>query len=79
MDWISTKDRLAPKHQDVLVHVVKEVNGAVYRETLVAELCRNGNDLFWQIVGCSDCPWHYPKDGVITHWMPLPEPPNLED
>ena len=67
-DWISVKDRLPEVFDEVIVYFNGFISIA-WRET---EKRKNG------IVG-----WHldsqmsYPESLVnVTHWMPLPEPPN---
>lgn len=68
-NWISVKDRLPDAFDDVLVYFNGFISIA-WRET---EERKNG------IVG-----WHwtsqmsYPESLVyVTHWMPLPEPPEV--
>lgn len=69
--WISVKEKLPPLEQEVLIF-------AYNREIHVAEFCN--------FSGCED--WHitsqkyvYCQDELnikrenVTHWMPLPEPP----
>lgn len=71
--WISVKDRLPEKYQDVLVLV--KYDGTIYceqfHEQVIAWLTVNGD---WD----SDCGDFNDSDGVITHWMPIPEPPKEE-
>ena len=71
-DWISVNDKLpeAPKYDWVLAQT-KLVPENVYGVPVVAEL-RNGA---WYCRGI-DGPLEYEYGVEITHWMPLPEPPD---
>lgn len=65
-NWISVRDRLPDAFDEVLVYSDGFISIS-WRET---EKRKNG------IVG-----WHwnsYPDSlGYVTHWMPLPEPPEV--
>lgn len=70
-EWISVKDRL-PEEIDgeskaVLV-IVKFVDfrGNVWSENYNIAWTENGE---WDCIG---------RMGIVTHWMPLPEPPEKE-
>ena len=69
--WISVKDRLPPYNKPVLV----------YRPTLGIKIYVATYEGFW---GDDDDEWyeHWDANGmnargkvVVTHWMPMPEPP----
>jgi hypothetical protein len=60
MDWISVKDRLPEEDDDYLVYG-EDHRGFIF----------TGCD--WFVVDCKDW-WNNPH-GQVTHWMPLPEPP----
>jgi hypothetical protein len=66
-EWISVKDRLPVTFDEVLVHSDNCFTSIAWRET---EKRKNG------IVG-----WHwnsyFKSLGHVTHWMPLPEPPEV--
>lgn len=66
-EWISVKDRLPDTFDDVLVYSNDCIISIAWRET---EKRKNG------IVG-----WHWnsycKRLGYVTHWMPLPEPPEV--
>ena len=62
-DWISCKDRLPCHHYPVLTYAI---NGHNKVDHITED--RIGTDGNWTL--------SLPGDGwVITHWMPLPEPP----
>lgn len=69
-EWISVKDRLPEEQVRVLglLHTVFE-SGGHYDLILVMELI---NGLFIPF-NCSPI-----RDGSVTHWMPLPQPPKGE-
>lgn len=61
--WISVEDRVPERDKDVLVHA--PANGTYPAQIAVAYLC--GNVGRWAVdVGVYL---------LVTHWMPLPEPP----
>ena len=73
-EWISVKDKLPPYNLDVLV----------YRPNMAMKILV---DNYAGYYGEDDAEWHegwakYGKDihnnPLITHWMPLPEPPTKE-
>ena len=72
--WISVKDKLPPHNHDVLV----------YRPDMAMKILV---DNYYGYYGEDDAEWHegwakYGKDihnnPLITHWMPLPQPPKGE-
>ena len=73
-EWISVNDRLPPHNHDVLV----------YRPDMAMKILV---DNYYGYYGEDDAEWHegwakYGKDihnnPLITHWMPLPQPPKGE-
>ena len=60
--WISVKDRLPEYYKDLLV-IVREGGAVLY---MIAHLCIGG-------IMVSNSGERI--NGVVTHWMPLPEPP----
>ena len=73
-EWISVKDKLPPHNHDVLV----------YRPDMAMKILV---DNYYGYYGEDDAEWHegwakYGKDihnnPLITHWMPLPQPPKGE-
>ncbi len=66
-EWISVKDRLLRTNRTVLVYMPERFNSiqtAFY-------------DRYW---GEDDEDWHegWSTNTTVTHWMPLPEPPESE-
>ena len=73
-EWISVEDKLPPHNHDVLV----------YRPDMAMKILV---DNYYGYCGEDDAEWHegwakYGKDihnnPLITHWMPLPQPPKGE-
>ena len=73
-EWISVEDKLPPHNHDVLV----------YRPDMAMKILV---DNYYGYYGEDDAEWHegwakYGKDihnnPLITHWMPLPQPPKGE-
>ena len=62
-EWISVEDRLP---DDVGYYIVATVFS--YAPVRTGHFKRN-----------SDNPWAYFQPGEITHWMPLPEPPEVDN
>ena len=73
MEWIDVKERLPPNDVYVLISRFKEHKkdpiGDMY---LVAIACRFNS--VW--VDDHDGDVLSSKDGIVTHWMPLPDAPN---
>lgn len=66
-EWISVKDRLPPEDELILVVYEKKVT--------VGSRWKSGLAIFdWEYTG--DGQW-VPNE-EITHWMPLPKPPEGE-
>lgn len=62
--WISVKDRLPEQMKKVLTTVEYDFNGKHYRNLKIAYYDGNGK---WEPLSR--------QTDEITHWMPLPEPP----
>lgn len=75
-EWISVKDRLPDnkEHDWVLAQVVED-NGFMHIPK-VMEYRQSKNDWFEETYG-----WLSEHNGAftVTHWMPLPEPPDEDD
>lgn len=74
--WISVKERMPEAEQEVLVYAVGYAFG-FEGDTVMAITCpsmhRNGS-MYWR------SPWQYfQSDYKITHWMPLPDAPEVDD
>lgn len=54
--WVSVKDRLPEKYEEVLVYSAKY--------GVQVDWIADNTDYLW---------WNYGE--LVTHWMPLPEPP----
>lgn len=74
--WISVKERMPEAEQKVLVYAVGYDFG-FEGDTVMAITCpsmhRDGS-MYWR------SPWQYfQSDYKITHWMPMPDAPEVED
>ena len=68
--WISVKDRLPDKYLDVLILVQCPDNISFIPYVAIA--WKSTDDDSWD----SDClDFNDDTDGIVTHWMPLPELP----
>lgn len=67
-EWISVKDRLPNKGQDVLIY------RSGFRVDLMNVHMYLGEDRWEDEYGY----WETTETEGITHWMPLPEPPKGE-
>lgn len=68
--WISVKDRMPETRHAVLVYT------PYHKNIWAASMHEDGNWYIWSPGSrvLLDPDWH----GPITHWMPLPEPPEKE-
>ena len=67
-EWVSVKDRLPPEDVNILGAIIE------CRETVKI--------IHVDIVSRVDQEWGYalnPKHGKVTHWMPLPNPPEFKE
>lgn len=75
MKWISVKERLPERTENRLFPTV--IVYTTTGEVAVGFIDYKG-DTFWVLHGdtdtLQDCPMNY-----VTHWMPLPEPPEGEN
>lgn len=70
MKWISAKDRL-PKPGERVIATNGKVSGEAYIQNSVPEKCCSAAR--WQrYYGAS---WDAGFEFPVTHWMPLPNPP----
>ena len=79
-EWISVEDRLPSDEQDVLVIA----HGWGGRLVYVGSYKRVEAQKSW-LTGITNkssewllCGWSYLKEPMVTHWMPLPKPPEGE-
>lgn len=77
MDWISVKDRLPEHGKQVLLIAYGWSDTTIYLgrlEHMSSETSWltgfTSKESEWCIQG-----WSYLKEPLVTHWMPLPEPP----
>ena len=77
MEWISVKDRLPDDEQEVLVIAHGWDGRLVYvgshrrveaQKSWLTGITSKSSE--WSLWG-----WSYLKEPIVTHWMPLPEPP----
>lgn len=75
--WISVKDRLPEIDEDVLIlYGSKVLRKTGYAITCLKDSFYFGSTLIPYQTPQWNEPWQYFRENnVITHWMPLPEPP----
>ena len=75
--WVSVKDRLPELNKQVSLFDSNKGRATQ------GHLCRNGvGDLQWSFIAVDNIGWGYYSDkafGFITHWMPLPQPPEVNN
>lgn len=79
IDWIECSKQLPPKGEPVIVHWVGHHSN--YTVTVGCYSGENHNGIFrrwWDFASADD--EFEPVEGhsVVSHWMPLPEPPEQE-
>ena len=67
MEWISVKDRLPEAFQEVIV--CRESRQA--KTTVIVEQGQLTVNGWWKVYGT--------RTKAVTHWMPLPEPPEVSE
>lgn len=79
-EWISVKDRLPEHDQNVLIFAEGK-SDYNFGDTVI-EISHIGNQKFFHDSPDNWCwiaPWQYfTTNYEITHWMPLPQPPERE-
>ena len=77
MEWISVKDRLPDDEQEVLVIAHGWDGRLVYvgshkrveaQKSWLTGITNKSSE--WSLWG-----WSYLKEPIVTHWLPMPEPP----
>jgi hypothetical protein len=75
MSWIDVKDKLPNEGELVLVYAPEcFINNETENGYTFGMMDKNG--LMAYAIGGYDC--GYTSAMIITHWMPLPEPPKIE-
>lgn len=69
MEWISAKERMPPDKVEVLAYCKRSLNG-YGRKSYLDVAWYNSNFDYWENLTHVDV--------EVTHWMPLPEPPQLK-
>ena len=85
--WISVKERMPPKGENVLLYIPEregcKQHGMYLGEAGEVEADPKGEYNFWgrptpgsdwRISG-----WSYFEEPIVTHWMPLPDAPEVDD
>lgn len=67
--WIKTTDRLPAEGESVLLHVQWALECNLNPGPLVVGYCKRRPEPEWWTDDC------FGIDGTVTHWQPLPEPP----
>ena len=78
--WISVEEKMPPEDTEVLVYATEKIKG-FGSVTAICEYSET-TSMFGNKTGRYDwsSPWEYfHVDYKITHWMPLPEPPEEDD
>lgn len=76
LDWISVGERLPDTDGDYIVYAQDEgslPNEGIWYENIVVIAYYRSGEWFWY-----DGIDEYEINEIVTHWMPLPEPPRME-
>lgn len=69
MEWISVENELPQENINIILFDGKEVFcGCMYRN-------KRKNTISWENQACDGTCYGWYKKNPITHWMPLPDPP----
>ena len=66
MDWISVKNDFPPKDENVILYDGNEVFCGALRDK---------ESLSFDVQACDGICYGWYEKGNISHWMPLPKPP----
>lgn len=72
-DWVNTKDRLPERNGKYIVTACDEgepYDKKIWNDTVVVCAVYYKSRWTWE-----ENSTEYSLDGIVTHWMPLPEPP----
>jgi hypothetical protein len=72
-DWVSVKERLPEHNQDVIA-ITKAGNLSVGQNIVTCTFCKPRNEKH----GLFYLPYTMGRNLIVTHWMPLPNPPKEE-
>jgi hypothetical protein len=82
MEWISVKDRLPEEEGEYLtiqIYKLKPIKGIEETPKEKANVCIEGYSTIrceeWDSEICGGAHPAFYYSGKVTHWMPLPEPP----
>lgn len=75
-DWISVQDKLPNDKQMVLVSIPDDVLDQVNHVAEFSENEYSGNHVWQTINGSNPAYTLYANILGVTHWQPLPSPPN---
>ena len=75
--WVSVEDRLPEENGEYIVSACDEdgpYDERIWGDTVI--VCVEYCDGAWTWQHYND---EYDLDGIVTHWMPMPEPPGVEE
>ena len=70
--WISVKDKLPCDEKDLVIEFIK---GVELRTKKVVVLLEDGFIYATYMYNFLPYGWHWNINNVVTHWLPIPEPP----
>ena len=81
--WIPCSERLPERDKKVIVYIPPR-DGTGQHGCYVAQMreVKGDTDNFWRVRSADSqwtvWAWSYFEEPIVTHWMPLPEPPEEE-
>ena len=86
VNWISVKDRLPEEHDSIFAkfHGTKKWRTGMFRtvsDDVIACVEYEDGSRLVKVLHTISGEWHMsgiPGGGIVTHWIPLPEPPERE-
>lgn len=80
--WRETTKELPPMHVTVIIYRAGAINPPIVQIGLRQQKYGTFDDWEWLVTGSNACMyWGVSSDevsGLVTHWMPLPNPPRGE-